>query len=313
MRKPVVIVIALGAVLTLGAWAGSRFLPAASAAATNGSAAPCNAAPASTRGVVFCEDFNGDAQARWNIGSHGNVWPASQFVMCGDGVGFHDRCAAWSNYLLFDNEWGFYGYDSRRSFPPQSDFYVRWYQYISDPFVWGSLEDKSVLLHDQAETITVILGTNRNHLPAERNSGPGMPYIANYQDLDWKETDGRLTHINRFQNQGRNVALKPGTWYLFEWHVKLNTPGIADGLSELWVDDASAPVSQQTLRMRYTDMRWLRTADAGKRFGLLRLTVYDQRCDSAINTCPPRGPATLTQFHRWDQIVVSTAPIGPVK
>ena len=263
--------------------------------------------------VVLCEGFEDDGvQRRWDIGGHQGVWPVSQFVQCTqDRFGFHDRCAAWSNRLVFDQEWGFYGYDARRPFPPQSEFYVRWYQYISNPYVWGTLEDKSVLLHDQENTITAYVGTNRNHLPVVRDSGPGMPYIANYQDVDTPETGGRYTLVNRFQNQQRNITLQPGKWYLFEWYVRLNAPGLSNGVTRLWIDDATDPITTQTLRMEYRDMRWLKYEHANKQFGVVRLTVYDQRCDIGHNTCPPNGPDMLDQSQRWDQIVVSKRPIGP--
>jgi hypothetical protein len=263
--------------------------------------------------VVLCEGFEDDGvQKRWDIGGHQGVWPVSQFVLCTDDrFGFHDRCAAWSNRLVFDQEWGFYGYDARRSFPPQSELYVRWYQYISNPYVWGTLEDKSVLLHDQENTITAYVGTNRNHFPVVRDSGPGMPYIANYQDVDTPETGGRYTLVNRFQNQQRNITLQPGKWYLFEWYVRLNSPGLSNGVTRLWIDDASGPVTAQTLRMEYRDMRWLKPDQANRRFGVVRLTVYDQRCDIGPNTCPPHGPDILDQSQKWDDIVVSKSPIGP--
>jgi len=264
--------------------------------------------------VILCEGFeDGGVQRRWDIGGHHGTWPVSDFVRCTDGqFGYHDACAAWSNWLTFDREWGFYGYDARRPFPPQPEFYLRWYQYISDPFTWGALEDKSVMLHDRDETIVAYVGTNRNHLPVEPNSGPGLPFLANYQDVDTPETGGQYTKVNRFQNQGKNITLQPGHWYLFEWYVKLNTPGQSDGATRLWIDDATPPVAAQTLRMEYTDMRWLRSRDAGKRFGLLRLTVYHQRCDKGPNTCPPNGPVVLQQSQRWDQIVLSKDPIGPI-
>ena len=90
--------------------------------------------------MLLCDDFeDGTFQANWNIGSRGGMWPASEFVRCdGDSFGFHDRCAAWSNDLAFDGEWGFWGYDARRMFDPPSELYIRWYQYISDPYVWGT-------------------------------------------------------------------------------------------------------------------------------------------------------------------------------
>lgn len=262
--------------------------------------------------IILCEDFTDETVLeRWDVGSNPRSQPTSQFVVCADGFGFNDRCAAWSNYLVFDTHWGFWGYNAQRVFMPQSEFYVRWYQYISDPYTWGSLEDKSVMLHDPASTITAYVATNRNQLPDTPDSGPGMPFVANYQDLDWPETGGRYTSVNRFQNQGRNITLQPGKWYLFEWYIRLNAPGVSDGETRLWIDDASEPIDAQTLRMHYTDMRWLRSKDAGRRFGMVRLTVYHQRCDFNPNTCPPNGPAILAQSHRWDDIVVSTNRIGP--
>ena len=266
--------------------------------------------------VILCDDFENRAfQSRWDIGGHQGRWPIDEFVRCTDDrFGFQSGCAAWSNFLSFDHEWGFYGYDARRPFPPQQAFYIRWYQYISDPFVWGKLEDKSVMIHDETNTLVAYVGTNRNHLPVLKDSGPGMPFVANYQDVDTPETGGQYTRVNRFQNQHRNLTLQPGRWYLFEWYVKHNTPGVSDGETKLWIDEATGPITTQTLRMHYTDMRWLRARDAGKLFAELRLTVYDQRCDAgSTNTCPPNGPAVLEQSHRWDDIVVSTAPIGPIQ
>jgi len=265
--------------------------------------------------VVFCDDFEqNDFQGRWDIGSQGGGrWPRADFVKCENDFGFESRCSSWSNALLFDREWGYYGYDARHSFPDLDEFYVRWYQYISDPFEWGTLEDKSVLLHDKGNSLMTYVSTSRTQLPDYPGSGPGVPHIANYQDIDTPETMNRYTMINRFQNKGRKLSLKPGRWYLFEWYVKLNTPGESDGATKLWIDDASSPIDTQTLRMSYDDMRWLKQKDAGKTFGVVRLTLYHQRCDIGRNRCPPKGPEMLSQSHRWDRLVVSTAPIGPFK
>jgi hypothetical protein len=273
----------------------------------------CPAGRAPSSDVLLCEDFeDGAFQARWDIGSHFERWPNSQFVLCSNGsFGFKSGCAAWSNQLIFDNAWGFWGYDARKTFPAQPEFYIRWYQYISDPYLWGTLEDKAVMVHDSVNAITAYVGTSRNQLPVESNSGPGVPFVANYQDLDWPETGGQFTRVNRFQNQGRNITLQPGRWYLFEWYLKLNTLGASDGVSKLWIDDASGSISAQTLRMHHRDVRWLRKQDAGRQFTVLRLTLYRNGCDGPPNTCPPIGPSTLNQSHRWDQIVISKNPIGP--
>ena len=264
--------------------------------------------------LVLCDDFEAaDVLQHWDVGSNSNTWPIADFVRCGDGFGYKDQCAAWSNRLKFDTFWGYWGYDAWRPFVPQKAFYVRWYQYVSNPYVWGTLEDKSLLLEDPTGTATAYVATSRNELPVEPDSGPGKPFVANYQDLDWPETGGRYTLVNRFQNQGNDITIKPGRWYLFEWYVKLNTPGVSDGVTKLWIDDASQPIVEQTLRLAYDDMRWLRTTDAAKQFAFVRLTVYDQRCDGSPNRCPPNGPSILDQWQKWDHVAVATSPIGPIE
>ena len=266
------------------------------------------------RDVLLCEDFErGTFLQEWDIGSNAGTWPAADFVRCGVGFGFESRCAAWSNFLLFDTYWGHWGFDAWRAFEPQSEFYVRWFQQVSDPYEWGTLEDKSLILHDPPlASMTTYVGLSRNHLPVEPHSGPGMPFIANYQDLDWGETGGQFEKVNRFQNQGRDITLQPGRWYVFEWYLKMNTPGLSNGVTKLWIDDALDGQPNRTLRLAYDDMRWLRQQDAGKQFGFLRLTAYRQRCDIAPEECPPYGPAILNQSQRWDGIVVSRKRAHPL-
>jgi hypothetical protein len=266
------------------------------------------------RNLLLCDDFeNTDFLQHWDIGSNSNTWPFADFVRCGDGFGYKDQCAAWSNRLKFDTFWGYWGYDAWRPFVPQNEFYVRWYQFVSDGYVFGTLEDKSVLVHDPTGTITAYVATSRNELPVEPDSGPGKPFVANYQDLDWPDTGGRFTKVNRFQNQGNDITIEPGRWYLFEWYLKMNTPGQSNGVTKLWIDDATQPVVAQTLRLAYDDMRWLRASDAARLFGFVRLTVYDQRCDGTPNRCPPNGPSILNQWQRWDHVAVSKSRIGPIE
>jgi hypothetical protein len=263
--------------------------------------------------VLMCDDFEATGfEDRWSINGHQGLWRIDQFVKCADNFGFRDRCAAWSNKLSFDREWGFYGYDAKARFETAPEFYVRWYQFVSDPYVWGSLEDKFVMLHDTSYRMTAYVAASRSHRSADKDSGPGMPFVANNQDLDSTETNKQYTKVNRFQNQKRNITLTPGRWYYFEWYVKLNTPGESNGVTRLWIDDASKPVTTPTLRLEHDDMRWLRQQDADRPFSVVRLTVYHQRCDGAPNTCPPNGPWILNQSLRWDRLVVSRTAVGPI-
>ena len=119
------------------------------------------------------------------------------------------------------------------------------------------------MLHDRANTLVAYVGTNRNALPVEPNSGPGVPFVANYQDVDYPETAAEYTRINRFQNVGKKLVLVPGqVGTSSSGTVRLNTPGKSDGETKLWIDDASRPIASQTLRIGYTNMRWLKVTDA---------------------------------------------------
>lgn len=80
-----------------------------------------------------------------------------------------------------------------------------------------------------------------------------------------------------------------GEWHCVEGHVKLNTPGEADGVFEFWIDDH--------LESGAEDVDWRGTwAD----YGLNLVSVENYWTDGA--------PATLS---RWiDDIVIATEPIG---
>src|SRR5439155_13201298 len=147
--------------------------------------------------VVWCDDFEAaNDYLNWDIGYNGSQFGPADFVQC-TAFGFNSNCASWTADLQWDRQWGYYGFDARPlqrlsfSNPGSNDFYIRWYQYISNPYTWGTLEDKSVLIHDQNETLLAYVGTNRtdgsSSCYASISAGAGMPFVANYQDLDYPE------------------------------------------------------------------------------------------------------------------------------
>lgn len=72
---------------------------------------------------------------------------------------------------------------------------------------------------------------------------------------------------------------------------------------KLWIDDVTNGDPQtQTLRMNWTNVRYLRSGESDKKYGRSRLTVYSQRKYAS-------EPAD--RFMTWDSIVVSKTPIGP--
>lgn len=91
-----------------------------------------------------------------------------------------------------------------------------------------------------------------------------------------------------------------GEWYYVEVHIKLNTPGVADGVFELWLNDCgtngNSCGASPTLRARHTDIQYVGPGDNTK-IGSLWLENW-------------ANPAT-SGVEYYDQFKVSkTGPIG---
>lgn len=231
--------------------------------------------------VVWCDDLE----------TPSNSW-VSQAVRC-DNFGFRDRCAVYSGPLNFDNEYGYFNWGGDpRIGGEYDDLYVRLFVKFSDAYKWGNVDDKGIYFQNSGGAPVI------HNVKMEYSSwGTGKPNLASYALLNRGE---RL-----MQNQGNDLKFEPGRWYMVEMHIKLNTPGLADGIYELWVDDMSRPISSQTLRLRYTDLL-IRPSGNTRGYDTLFLTSYHQRCDSGAEC-----PRTINQWVIWDNIVVSRAKIGP--
>lgn len=80
---------------------------------------------------------------------------------------------------------------------------------------------------EHAATGRVMLGTYAYHSKATATYGEGLQWIA-----------GGLAGL-----------IEPNRWYCIEQHVKLNTPGEADGVLEVWVEGQLA-LSRNNIRLR---------------------------------------------------------------
>jgi hypothetical protein len=107
------------------------------------------------------------------------------------------------------------------------------------------------------------------------------------------------------QNQNNNITFQPGRWYRIGFYVKLNDPGIANGVAKIWIDDTELATSSPTLRLSYDNLL-IRAAGTDPTWGYNAafLTLYHQRCDLGT-ACP----AVINQWMKWDNILVATEPI----
>jgi hypothetical protein len=123
----------------------------------------------------------------------------------------------------------------------------------------------------------------------DSNGFPGLDYGTAYR-----------TKAHRTQNLGNNLSVTPGKWFAVQYHVKLNTPGQANGIWEVWVDDCGADgrgcTGTPTIRSRHTDVQYVAPGD-NSLIGSLWLENW-------------ANPGSVGEEY-YDQIkVTKTGPIG---
>lgn len=235
--------------------------------------------------IIWCDDFeDGDWTDTWDV----NNYQPQNGVECGN-RGYKDNCCLCSG--LFGGPDANGGYSARTGsywfWGNHSEIYFRWYTRVSDPFIWGN-DESNMTFHDGPSGMV-----NLNKWGTLK---PMIQVAAN-------DTAYGHSGANLYQNQGNDITLIAGHWYLFEWHMKINTVGVEDGIEELWVDDVtlnpSITKATQTLRVRYTNVNLLYPGRETERINDIWVTAYHSQNNPGNNIV------------YWDNIVVSKSRIGP--
>jgi hypothetical protein len=170
------------------------------------------------------------------------------------------------------------------------EVYVRYY-YKADPgYMWGA--QKALTFNQYAGSGGIAYGN------FSFNCAIGAPSSTAYLTMGFPVPEDMC----QSQNVGNNITIQSGRWYLFEIHMKLNTPvDQPDGVFELWVDDCGTNglgcTGPQTLRMRRTNVKYPRSSTSD----LIGSMWWENWANPG---------STGTEY--YDQIVVRTKPIGPV-
>ena len=240
--------------------------------------------------VVFCDDFD---DGSWLTNP---TWGASPYspegkeaVECGS-KGFNSPCAAYSGKYYWDGQLGYDGRYGGKYFSPNlTEMYMRVYIKFSSPFNWSEISNKGLYFE----------GGDSWNIKMEYGAwGTKQPSFASYAMSP--EKNERF-----FQNQGKDISFIEGRWYLVEYYLKLNTGDNFDGVVKLWVDDASVPITKQTLRLSRNDIR-VRKSSEGDAYYADSFFI-----SSHINDSGYVGPVK-DQWIAWDQFVISAVPIGPI-
>jgi hypothetical protein len=104
---------------------------------------------------------------------------------------------------------------------------------------------------------------------------------------------------------GGSYRLQSGRWYCFEYRMKLNTPGQANGVAELWIDDCGVNglgcAGTSTRRISVTNIRFSSRKSTSDRIEMVWLENWanSQNQGGSLGTGP-----------YWDQVKAST--VGPI-
>ncbi len=137
--------------------------------------------------------------------------------------------------------------------------FMRWYVYVPDPVTQQ--------LRDIQRKLIYVNATNTQwHMTFGSLGGSSVPNVGGLLLTNW--VGGGVNHtINAY-----NLApLRYNQWHYIEIEVRLNTPGLSDGVVRVWFDDANTPVYQNTaanVRGAYsTGFEWILIGQQADRVG----------------------------------------------
>lgn len=193
---------------------------------------------------AFTLPIAANAKVFWNETFEGNLTPNWDVSSCGDPASFPQGCnPAISTDFAVDGTHSLKGvYDHvgnghwmDRRYPATDEIYYRYYERFSKDWVWDDTHQvKGFNLGDSVHYPNFWIGhwggdsesVAAAQVPAEAcGSGDAMPH-----------GDGQPYDSCQYVNNISSAPEANGQWYCIEGHIKLNTPGVADGIIERWVN-----------------------------------------------------------------------------
>jgi hypothetical protein len=244
-------------------------------------------------GVLFCEAFEGGWDASW-IEDNGDVTLVPDSAVPGEGtsvVELKTYAGKQSSKLL-------------RTFPEADDVYVRFdVQYATDYDNSGG--SHGPILGGSSSPPWGMYGTAGikpngsdffvNNFEPKGVVGSGGEFHFYSYFVNMKQSGDGNYWGNGFNSMIQPPPLvTPGVWQCVEERVVLNTPGNnTDGTAEFWVDGV--------VQGSFTGIQWRTNAD-------LHISTFALDSYNHFNNGPV--PQSQPNRVRYDNIVISTAPIG---
>lgn len=257
---------------------------AARAQAAVGTGAVCAAPSASW---IFCDGFESGSLSAWQDVSLGGILSVQSAVVAAGGRAL---AAAVPVGSIAENGWagryfGDHPLGAAPGGPEVQDVYIAarvrfsdsWEMTYGKMFTIAAFESWSAGYPEPMSWSPYYVLLQYNHMQAE-----GVMH---------SKTSGASKWRAMFQNLGTPVTFARGRWYEMQYRVKLNTPGRADGLFEMWIDGVK--------KASYADVNY-RDSYAQNGWNHMMLTAYQNG-----------GPATRAATLYWDEVILSPVPIAP--
>ena len=204
--------------------------------------------------ILLSENWEGsvaEVRARWPGSAPGLTTDPSAFVSLSTLRPFGGAQSLRMHYIgtQYDTP-PHSGGNVSRSFPPASDVWVTWTEYWAPGFITAG---GNTVCNPPAQICGA--GTKNWYLRGSdaRASGSQVPtYFWGDRKLavgcqgcydvpsDKANPNSHYGSSNMYQNQGVDFSIPDGHHVCYEYHIKLNTPGVADGQIELYVQDLTA-------------------------------------------------------------------------
>ena len=219
--------------------------------------------------------------------------------ICGPGAGFAGSNCAARSVLQGGTDGGGDEALADHNFAPSTgpgagseytEFWARFYYKRSAGFVFNDAQKFISLNPCCANGGGIFFGG-----VGDGGNGPGKiacpVWDCNLED-HYRNPQNPADSVYLFQNQGRDIDVRSlnDHWIFIEFHVKLNTYGVRNGVLEVWIHDCGTTgtlcTGTPTLRARYTNVGWSGVSSSGfasprhdAGFGVLFLDIWGNPSD----------------------------------
>ena len=160
---------------------------------------------------------------------------------------------------------------------PKNEIYGQFHFKYSTGYTWNAIQNKLVIIQvgPGAQWAGDIIAVQR--------SSHKMAFQTQYAET-----------INYYSNTGYDPTIYDGQWYKITWRQVINTPGVANGIFQMWIND--------TLAMNYSTVKFRASTEGSMAFYELSIVpVYGGM------TGIPKPAGEYLWFGRT---IVQSTPIG---